>query len=337
MTTGVRLAALSLLFSLARPAAARIAPPSAGKVPVKVGVFVTDLVGVDEVNETFRIRGYLYETWKDSRLAYRPRKGETARELDPARVWRPNVLMANADGALSVTGLNLRARPDGTVDSWEDFQGELTMQLMFRAFPFDSQTLPIVLQPFLDERDTISISPDMGQSGIGTQSWALLAQWGMRGMKAVAGQARLGQDGRFVVPELEFDMGIERQSDFYIWKIFLPLFIMAATAYCALWLRASDHAPQLSVALSALLTLIAFLFVIASSLPRVPYLTYIDAFFLITFLFAFLVLVELIALHQAILANKTARANALRRFSRWALPVVYLASNAAAAWIFLGR
>jgi hypothetical protein len=313
--------------SLAEP------PPSAeGRVPVKIGLYITNFVGVDEVEETFRIRGYLHETWKDPRLAYKPRgAADVSRVQDPAGIWLPALVVANAVNGRTTISTNVRARPDGTVDYWEDFRDELTMQFAFRAFPFDRQSLPVVVQPFLDERGTISLEPEPDETGIGTQPWALLAQWEVLDLSATPRQAALGKNGRLRMPEIEFDLVVARRYAFYLWKVFLPLLVMAMISYCALWIRENDPAPQLSVALSALLTMIAFLFAISSSLPKVPYLTYIDVFFLIDFLFAFAVLAELLVVHQAIVNGRSARAARLRRLSRVLFPLAYLLCNAAAA------
>ena len=49
-----------------------LSPPLADHKPVnvKVGLFLTDLIDVDEVKEVFNISGYLFMTWKDPRLKF---------------------------------------------------------------------------------------------------------------------------------------------------------------------------------------------------------------------------------------------------------------------------
>ncbi|HVC08391.1 MAG TPA: hypothetical protein VNH15_00445 [Elusimicrobiota bacterium] len=330
---------LSLGLSLRPSSAASIAPPPGrnGRVPVKVGVYVTDLVGVDEVGETFRVRGYLYEQWKDSRLKYAPRGAkDTDRLCDPEKIWTPNIVMANAVNGLFKLGTNIRRHPDGTVVFWEDFEDDLTMQMTFHRFPFDEQVLPVVLQPFLDERDAVALVPDAGQTGINSQPWALLAQWKMLGMRAVPAESVLGGKGGSI-PEIDFNMVIKRRYGYYIWKVFLPLFIMVIVSYCALWIKETDTAAQFSVALSAALTMIAFLFVISGSLPHLPYLTYIDAFFLIGFVFSAVTIVEIVIVHRVADGRSAKAAARIRSFSRALYPAAYLLCNAAAAWAFFGR
>ncbi len=331
---------IPLLSTGLRASARQIPPPppsSGGRVPVKVGVYVTDLVGVDEVAQTFRIRGYLYEQWKDPRLKYVPRGPKDKDRLcDPAKIWTPNVIMANAVNGLFKLGTNVRRKPDGTVVFWEDFEDDLTMQMSFHRFPFDEQVLPVVIQPFLDERDVVNPIPDPGQTGINSQPWALLAQWKMLGMKAVPAESVLGGKGGSI-PEIDFNMLIKRRYGYYIWKVFLPLFIMVIVSYCALWINETDVAAQFSVALSATLTMVAFLFVISGSLPHLPYLTYIDAFFLICFVFSALSIVEIVVVHRAAQARSSRTAARVRSASRALYPVAYLICNAIAARAFFGR
>ena len=50
-------------------------PQTTAPISVKVGIFVLNLVSLDEVTQTFSCTGYLTETWKDPRLAFTPNPG----------------------------------------------------------------------------------------------------------------------------------------------------------------------------------------------------------------------------------------------------------------------
>ena len=86
------LAAILCLLSLATVSAAEadvahndslLIPPQVDGQPVqvRVGIFLTNLIDVDEVKELFHISGYLFMTWKDPRLVFilaqAPRKENT--------------------------------------------------------------------------------------------------------------------------------------------------------------------------------------------------------------------------------------------------------------------
>lgn len=75
-----------------------LSPPMVDNKPVnvKVGLFLTNLIDVDEVKELFQISGYLFMTWKDPRLAFSPAGGVTERSYNPESIWVPRVLMINA-------------------------------------------------------------------------------------------------------------------------------------------------------------------------------------------------------------------------------------------------
>ena len=115
---------------------------------------------------------------------------------------------------------------------------------------------------------------------------------------------------------------------------FFPLLAMVAIAYSAFWIRITDYYTQISITLTAILTEIAFLFAISTSLPKVPYLTFIDAFFLISFVFSCSSMIELIAVHQALERDFQARGERMRRLSKYFGPLVYFGLIGLSALVF---
>jgi Neurotransmitter-gated ion-channel ligand binding domain len=313
-----------------------IAPQVDGKpVQVSVGLFLTNLIDVDEVKELFQISGYLFMTWKDPRLAFSPRPGAEQREYTPDEIWIPSLLMINATAARDKVTANIKGDPDGTIHYIELFHAELTTSFFLEPFPFDSQSLEIFLQPFLDERDTVAMTYDEANSGVGTEPFVELAQWKILGFNASQQRRELGRTSK-QIPELEIDLQVQRRSRYYIWKVFLPLIVMVAIAYSAFWIKIGDYYTQISITLTAILTEIAFLFAISSSLPKVPYLTFIDAFFLVSFFFSFASMLELVVVHQALELERPDHANRLRRISQLMYPVIYVLCVGAVALVFFG-
>jgi hypothetical protein len=127
------------------------------------------------------------------------------------------------------------------------------------------------------------------------------------------------------LPEVRFDLRVKRRYKFYIWKVVVPLFVMVMISWSAFWIRIDDHFCQMTVALTTILTVIAFAFSISASLPRVPYLTLIDAFFRSVTCSFFC--------DSRACGNWPARrqtrvvSTPLQRMSRWLFPVAYLVIN----------
>ena len=72
---------------------------------------------------------------------------------------------------------------------------------------------------------------------------------------------------------------------------------MVFLSWAVFWIEADDLSNQIQVAVTTILTVIAFAFAISATMPRLPYLTYIDAFFLECYIYVFLAVVELMTVH----------------------------------------
>lgn len=80
---------------------------------------------------------------------------------------------------------------------------------------------------------------------------------------------------------------------------------------------------QISVAVTSMLTLIAYRFAVDSQLPRLPYMTRLDAFILTSTLLVFFSLIEVLV--TTILDNnqQTERAKKIDRYCRVIFPVIF--------------
>jgi hypothetical protein len=341
LTWGVVAALLCVL----RPAMARAAgiqtntgllsPPTVDNKPVdvKVGLFLTNLIEVDEVKEMFHISGYLFMTWKDPRLAFSPAAANTDRSYNPDSIWVPRVFLVNAVAQREKTNVNISGNPDGTMHYLELFKAELTTSFYLEPFPFDSESLEMFVEPFLDERNTMTLEYDKQVGGVGTEPFVELAQWKILGIRGTGRRHAIGSTGK-EISELEIDLVVQRRYLYYIWKVFLPLLAIVAIAYSAFWIKTSDYYTQISITLTAILTEIAFLFAISSSLPKVPYLTFIDAFFLVSFAFSSACIVELVVVHQSLEWSRAEYAERVRTISRILYPVIYVVVLVVIALVF---
>ena len=101
----------------------------------------------------------------------------------------------------------------------------------------------------------------------------------------------------FVYPRCEFYTTLNRRYGYYVTNVFLKMtMITYLTAVTAGAIDASGErmstADRLSVTLTLMLTAVAYKFIVASSLPQVSYLTSLDTYVLVCFLFMLLISVE---------------------------------------------
>jgi hypothetical protein len=351
----------SVLFALAivlvagamRPASARAAQTPSGiatdqvlqppfedgkPIDVTIGLHVINLASIDEVSEQFQLDAYMFEQWSDKRLAYTPEEAQDqSRSYAKGQIWTPQLEMINASSPRSRDEISIAVSPDGTVRYVERIVVTLSSRFELRRFPFDRQRLEIIIHPFLANGPQIKFKLDANSTWTASefQSFSSLAQWHLTGLHSELLTAPTY--GGLTVAEARFEIGVTRRSSFYLWKVFLPLLLMVFLSWAVFWIEADDLSNQVQVAVTTILTVIAFAFAISATMPRLPYLTYIDAFFLECYIYVFLAVVELMTVH---VTHRSERRRDLglkiRRYSRWVIPASFVVSNVIIAAHFLG-
>ncbi|HEX4210347.1 MAG TPA: hypothetical protein VHY56_08140, partial [Candidatus Binataceae bacterium] len=201
-------------------------PPAqtASPIPVKVGIYILNLVSLDEVEQTFSCTGYLAETWNDPRLAFTPQPGESRlRFYRKTDIWFPLLQFDNSTSPRRLSSYLLTGSSDGTVSYSEKFAVSLSSNMQLRAFPFDSQDLQIVVHPFTNQQGGILLRADPARTGISSASYTPLPLWHtgtVRFRAALSQSAEGSQGGQYHVT---FQIRVVRNSEYYIYRIFLPL------------------------------------------------------------------------------------------------------------------
>ena len=342
------IAAIAFWLALTTPAAAEavvpernplLVPPGSDSNPINVavGLHIINIAVIDEVAENFTIDGYLVARWKDARLAYTPAgPGDFRRQFVAGQIWLPKLEMVNAATPRDKYDTAIIVSPDGTVNYAERCKATLSSKFLLRRFPFDAQRLSIIIHPFISNAHNMVFSLNDHKTWISSDldSYSSLAQWDLLQVSPYLGNAKL-YDGSGIA-ELRFQILARRRSPFYVWKVFVPLTLMVFLSWAAFFVEEKDLTTQVTIAVTTLLTVIAFGFAISSTMPRVPYLTYIDAFFLQCYVFVFLAMAELMTVH---VTHRSERRHDLgvriRRVSRWAVPAAFAMSNLAIAVHFL--
>jgi Neurotransmitter-gated ion-channel ligand binding domain/Neurotransmitter-gated ion-channel transmembrane region len=299
--------------------------PFAGRQPVEVaiGIYITNLALVEETREQIQFEGYLTLEWRDPRLALPAavRSKDHRRTFSPDTLWTPALETANLISHRPSQSL-LEADDDGNLRYVERSDTTISTSYELRKFPFDSQLLEIRVEPFLPSASEIRFaSKPADWTGIDLQN-AGIAAWTVEGLRYETSD--VPPAGAIpAIPRAVFQIHIQRHSGFYVWKIFLPMILLAAIPWSAFWYDVDDFAGKMSIPLGIVLSLVAFQFSIARDLPRVGYVTFLDAVFLTSFVFAFLCIVEVTLVYILQSRNQSAVADKMRRTARWAFPAAY--------------
>jgi hypothetical protein len=318
--------------------AARTADPAAedgktlpaGNAPLKVsiGLHVSNLAGIDQSSESFEVAGYLLYTWKDSRLAFTPRSAnEESRSTSLDSIWYPAIEMVNFKSS-SAADTIVDILPDGTVQVQERFSKTLSSGLSLQKFPFDKQSLQVVLESLKYGEKQVTLIADSEKISIGKDSFVTLSEWNI---KKIFGR----QSKSFFPPEKQhysrviIEVFIQRNPGFYVLKVMVPLLLITIASWAVFWIDPREFSTQITIAFTNLLTIVALLLVINDSLPRVGYLTFMDGFTMLCFITILLVILELLFAHYLETQDRANGARKVHRLARWIVPITFTALNIA--------
>jgi len=324
------LAALGLgLLAVAAQAAPAAGPerreprqrPAADGAPVEVAVvfYALDFARITSREESFDCTGYLELSWQDPALAFEgaPRSG---RRVDPAEVWTPRVYFENAlEQPRFHADPLVEVDPSGRVTSWAILSGKFSSPMDLRRFPFDRQVLRVRVGSF-EDADAVRFRVKDEPVLVGDE--AFITDWEV-GRASASVDAHAYSRGRERYPRYAYELGVVRRSTFYVWRVLVPLTLLAVVSWAAFWFDPVGLQPQISTCTSALISLVAFNFAIDFSLPKVAYLTLVDKHALMGFGFVALAVEAVTVIHVLVTRDRLPLARAVQRGVRWGFLPAY--------------
>lgn len=303
-------------------------PDNQGKpIRVSIGVYINNLVQLDQSNETFEITGYLSSSWRDTRLSFDPEeKGlQQLTSYKEEDVWIPKLGFTNSeefDNVDDYIGIN----PDGTVQHVQTFEAKLSSRFFLEFFPFDSQRLLILVEPWDYPTSQVVFELDPAAMGISQESYSGLSEWRFEPLKAKIESVLFPLDKNYY-SRLVVEIQIQRRFAFYVWNVFIPIVFFNILAWSAFWISSRNFGEQVSLSISAMLFLITFNFVVKANLPRVSYLIFMDGIIFISYTSIFISLLSLVLVHYLIGIKKEEFALKLQTKLRFFIPLTFITCN----------
>jgi len=126
-----------------------------------------------------------------------------------------------------------------------------------------------------------------------------------------------------------FEFTASRNVQHYILKVILPLVLIVMMSWSVFWIDPTTSSSQISVAVTSMLTLIAYRFAVDTQLPRLPYMTRLDALFLTSTLLVFFSLIEVLVTTVLDNNQQSERAKKLDRYCRVIFPAIFVIASIA--------
>lgn len=293
-----------------------------GPTTVHFMVFVVDIDEIDDAAQNFTANVYLRLRWKDARLA---NPEGAIRQIPLSEVWNPRLLLANQQGVIPHSLPEIvQVHPDGTVMYHQRYTGKLSQRLMLADFPRDSHTFTIQFVAAGYQADELTFEPESirnirGGSMANTLS---LADWKILSFEAVVAPYNPIEEIR--TAGFAFQFQAKRYVAYYLWQVVLPLAVVVIMSWAAFWIGQEHIGVRIAVATSSILTLIAHRFVLASLLPRLPYMTHLDYFTVGSTLLVLLALITVIATGFLAAHGHNRQARSIDLLARGTFPGAFL-------------
>jgi len=293
-------------------------PGTAGPTDVGVGLFLNDVVALDDVTQSLTADLFLILRWTDTRLAD-PGRGSSQAvcTLPREAMWTPVVQARGLRESESLYQDISAIDAAGTVTFARRVIAEIAVPFDLRDFPFDRHTLAIEVETVFSSVDEVRLVPLDELSGIAER--LSITGW-ILGVPTVAVDIQPAPRLQIDHSVFRFAVEMRRESYFYIWKAIVPLTLIIFMSWAVFWIDPQQIA-RIGLAATAILTLIAYQFALAGMLPRISYLTRADRFTLSSSILVFLALMEAVIASRLMRQGRVEASDRLDQYSRVAFPV----------------
>jgi hypothetical protein len=292
-------------------------PDAEGKpTRVSVGVFVVDIPEIDDARQMFRADCYVKISWKDPRLA----SSAEHRSIPLNEVWHPPLEILNRRTLDRLLPQVVSVDRNGTVTYDQRLQGTFAVPLNLRNFPLDEQVFAFRIVSPGHSPEEVEFVPDERS---GRAEHFTIMEW-------TIGPATNKTDP-FVVPGRRPLAGFtcalpaHRLAGVYFYAFVIPLTFIVCMSWTTFWMAPEQLGPRQGIAVTSMLTIIAYRFVVTNQLPKVAYLTRFDYFLLGCTALVFLVLVQVVSVHAMMTKGRPELARNLDLWARGVFPLLFLA------------
>ena len=228
------------------------------------------------------------------------------------KIWYPEVYAKNIGSNLDIRKYNLLTITDNPDLNYNfllssNIDLEVKNKENFKSFPFDK----INVEGGLSFRNVQLTYDDIDQELHRSVIKEVIKQWKVSNLNL---EPKLNFQPN--EHELIYNLELKRNSNYYIWKIILPIFVIVLISLGNFWIKSKDIEAKLNLTVGSLLSLIAYNFVFGDDIPKLNYLTVLDYIILTSYFFAFLS--TIVTLILSFRFNKQGEANG--EYHKWDKP-----------------
>ncbi|XP_055077303.1 gamma-aminobutyric acid receptor subunit gamma-3 [Periophthalmus magnuspinnatus] len=270
--------------------------PDIGVKPtlIDVDIYVNSIGPVSSINMEYQIDIIFAQTWTDSRLSYNSTmKILTLNSNMVGLIWLPDTIFRNSKSAdshwITMPNQLLRIWNDGKILYTLRLTINAECQLQLHNFPMDEHSCPLIFSSYGYPRDEMVYKWRKNSVQAADQKSWRLYQFDFMGLRNTTDIISTTA-GDYVVMTVYFDLS--RRMGYFTIQTYIPCILTVVLSWVSFWIKKDATPARTALGITTVLTMTTLSTVARTSLPRVSYVTAMDLFVTVCFLFVFAAMME---------------------------------------------
>ncbi|XP_043917333.1 gamma-aminobutyric acid receptor subunit gamma-1 isoform X1 [Protopterus annectens] len=282
---------------------------------IETDIYVNSIGPVDPINMEYTIDIFFAQTWHDDRLKF----NSSAKVLMlnsnmVGKIWIPDTVFRNS----KKSDAHWITTPNRLLRIWNDGRILYTLRLTINAecylqlhnFPMDEHSCPLVFSSYAYPKNEIEYRWKKNPVKVADQRYWRLFQFSFIGLRNSTGVAQT-QSGEYITMTVFFNLS--RRMGYFTIQTYIPCILTVVLSWVSFWINKDSVPARTSLGITTVLTMTTLSTIARKSLPKVSYVTAMDLFVSVCFIFVFAALMEYGTLHYFTGNRKVKKANKVKQ------------------------
>lgn len=259
--------------------------PVTGSNNVTIGIYGINICDLDLNSNTYHLSAYVWMKWNGN--------------SDPTKSLEFVNMVENSGAIKKILLDSPTILKNGEKYQIMRIEGSFFQPFDLKNYPLDQQELSLYIENSGQTYDKVDYFSETESTGY--DSNMIIPGWHLKGVnvksyihdyKTAFGEK--GNSNASKYSSLKYSFQLQRDTNFFLWKLFAPLIIVLMTNWLALLLKPTFLEVRIAMTTTALLTIIFMQQTALDAIPQCSTLMFIDKVYLLAYLFVLITLLQII-------------------------------------------